>query len=317
MLTGAGRPLYDRLLQYDGGAMTFNEVEVARVPSCPVCGERPDGHRTGRSRCLTTPSWSACWRSSTASRTSCVAFSGGADSSLVLAAAVRALGPGPRGRGHGDLADVPGRGARGGRGGGRESRRRARGRGDARVRRLAVRGELARALLLLQGRAARRAGARSPRSAAARRSWTAPTPTTSATTVPACAPPRSAACCSRCWPPASARPRSGGLRARSACPPGTRRSRPAWPRASPTVSRSRPAKLAAVAEAERALRALGFRQCRVRHHGDVARARDRARASSSGPSRCGKRSRAASTPPGSPIVALDVDGFRTGSMNEA
>ena len=32
-----------------------------------------------------------------------------------------------------------------------------------------------------------------------------------------------------------------------------------------------PDKLAAVAEAERALRALGFRQCRVRHHGDVAR----------------------------------------------
>lgn len=41
VLTGAGRPLYDRLLQYDGGAMTFTEVEVGRVPSCPVCGERP------------------------------------------------------------------------------------------------------------------------------------------------------------------------------------------------------------------------------------------------------------------------------------
>jgi adenylyltransferase/sulfurtransferase len=41
VLTGAGQPLYDRLLQYDGGAMTFTEVEVSRVPSCPVCGESP------------------------------------------------------------------------------------------------------------------------------------------------------------------------------------------------------------------------------------------------------------------------------------
>lgn len=41
ILTGTGRPLYDRLLQYDGGAMTFTEVEVSRVPSCPVCGDSP------------------------------------------------------------------------------------------------------------------------------------------------------------------------------------------------------------------------------------------------------------------------------------
>ncbi|MHB8893527.1 MAG: HesA/MoeB/ThiF family protein, partial [Candidatus Limnocylindrales bacterium] len=41
VLTGAGRPLYDRLLQYDGAAMTFTEVEVSRVPSCPVCGDNP------------------------------------------------------------------------------------------------------------------------------------------------------------------------------------------------------------------------------------------------------------------------------------
>jgi uncharacterized protein len=32
-----------------------------------------------------------------------------------------------------------------------------------------------------------------------------------------------------------------------------------------------PAKLAQVEAAERALRALGFTDCRVRHHGDVAR----------------------------------------------
>jgi adenylyltransferase/sulfurtransferase len=41
VLTGAGVPLYDRLVQFDGAAMTFNEVEVARVPTCPVCGEQP------------------------------------------------------------------------------------------------------------------------------------------------------------------------------------------------------------------------------------------------------------------------------------
>jgi adenylyltransferase/sulfurtransferase len=41
VITGAGRPLYDRLIQFDGAAMTFTEVEVARVPTCPVCGEDP------------------------------------------------------------------------------------------------------------------------------------------------------------------------------------------------------------------------------------------------------------------------------------
>ncbi len=41
VLTGVGRPLYDRLLQYDGGAMTFTEVAVERAPSCPICGDSP------------------------------------------------------------------------------------------------------------------------------------------------------------------------------------------------------------------------------------------------------------------------------------
>lgn len=41
VLTGAGRPLYDRLIQFDGAAMSFTEVEVQRVASCPVCGEHP------------------------------------------------------------------------------------------------------------------------------------------------------------------------------------------------------------------------------------------------------------------------------------
>ena len=41
VLTGAGTPLYDRLLQFDGAAMTFSQVDVARVATCPVCGEDP------------------------------------------------------------------------------------------------------------------------------------------------------------------------------------------------------------------------------------------------------------------------------------
>jgi len=41
VLTGAGQPLYDRLLQFDGSALTFNEVQVSRVPTCPACGETP------------------------------------------------------------------------------------------------------------------------------------------------------------------------------------------------------------------------------------------------------------------------------------
>ena len=41
VLTGAGQPLFNRLLQFDGAAMTFTEVEVSRAPTCPVCGESP------------------------------------------------------------------------------------------------------------------------------------------------------------------------------------------------------------------------------------------------------------------------------------
>ena len=75
-------------------------------------------------------------------------------------------------------------------------------------------------------------------------------------------------------------------------------------------------KLAAVADAERALRALGFRQCRVRHHGDVARVEveptelERAFALRDEISRSIHAA-------GFAFVALDMDGFRTGSMNEA
>ena len=41
VITGAGRPLYDRLLQFDGAQLTFEEVAVRREPACPVCGEHP------------------------------------------------------------------------------------------------------------------------------------------------------------------------------------------------------------------------------------------------------------------------------------
>ena len=77
-----------------------------------------------------------------------------------------------------------------------------------------------------------------------------------------------------------------------------------------------PDKLAAVAEAERALRELGFRQCRVRHHGDVARIEvepDELERAFTLREELSLRVHAA----GFTYVTLDVDGFRSGSMNEA
>ncbi len=41
VLTGMGRPLVGRLLQYDALEMTFEEIAVSRDPACPVCGEHP------------------------------------------------------------------------------------------------------------------------------------------------------------------------------------------------------------------------------------------------------------------------------------
>ena len=77
-----------------------------------------------------------------------------------------------------------------------------------------------------------------------------------------------------------------------------------------------PDKLAAVAEAERALRELGFRQCRVRHHGDVARIEVEPGELERAFTLRGELSRRVHAA-GFTYVALDVDGFRTGSMNEA
>ncbi len=41
VITGAGQPLFNRLLQFDGAELSFREVEVQRTPTCPVCGEQP------------------------------------------------------------------------------------------------------------------------------------------------------------------------------------------------------------------------------------------------------------------------------------
>ncbi len=77
-----------------------------------------------------------------------------------------------------------------------------------------------------------------------------------------------------------------------------------------------PAKLTAVADAERALRALGFRQCRVRHHGDVARLEVEREELGRALGLREQISRVVHAA-GFTYVALDLDGFRTGSMNEA
>jgi uncharacterized protein len=78
-----------------------------------------------------------------------------------------------------------------------------------------------------------------------------------------------------------------------------------------------PAKLAQIDAAEDALRALGFRQVRVRHHGALARvevAQDEL-ARALDPEQARAISRALHDQ-GFRWVALDLDGYRTGSLNE-
>ena len=288
VLTGAGAPLYDRLLQFDGAAMTFNEVEVARVPDVPgvrraatitdwALGAATEmrAMKTERqlSACVTPlgaaarrPCWSrwarSAWPSPAAStRASCSPppRAPSAPTSVVAFTAASATYL------RRELAD-------GARPGGASLGVRARRRRDARVRRRRFVGNprercyyCKRVLLAEMARVAAEHGA-APR-------WsTAPTPTTSATTGPGM---RAAAERGVRAPAARGRHRQGrgarAWRASSACRPGTRRSRPAWPRASPTASRSRRRSCRQIAAAEEVLHELGFRQCRVRHHGDVAR----------------------------------------------
>jgi uncharacterized protein len=75
-------------------------------------------------------------------------------------------------------------------------------------------------------------------------------------------------------------------------------------------------KLHQIAAAESVLRELGFGQCRVRHHGDVARveveAVDIARAGGAVRTELARRLHEL----GFTYVTLDMDGFRSGSMNE-
>jgi uncharacterized protein len=86
----------------------------------------------------------------------------------------------------------------------------------------------------------------------------------------------------------------------------------------PYGSRITSEKLVAVDQIETALRGLGFRQIRVRHHGDIARIEleppDIARAASE---ELRPRIVAIAKAAGFVYVSLDLQGYRTGSMNEA
>jgi molybdopterin-synthase adenylyltransferase len=41
VIAGIGRPLFDRLLQFDALSLEFDEIEVRRDVACPVCGDHP------------------------------------------------------------------------------------------------------------------------------------------------------------------------------------------------------------------------------------------------------------------------------------
>jgi uncharacterized protein len=75
-------------------------------------------------------------------------------------------------------------------------------------------------------------------------------------------------------------------------------------------------RLAAVEEAEAALRALGFGQLRVRHHGDAARLEVEPEALAEVVARRDEVV-AAVRAAGFRFVALDLEGFRSGSLNRA
>ncbi len=78
------------------------------------------------------------------------------------------------------------------------------------------------------------------------------------------------------------------------------------------------AKLKRVDEAEAFLRSLGFRQARVRSHGDVARIEvEPAQVSRLAEARTRTRVAARLKELGFLFAALDLDGYRMGSMNEA
>ena len=78
-----------------------------------------------------------------------------------------------------------------------------------------------------------------------------------------------------------------------------------------------PERLRQVERAEEALRALGFRQVRLRHHGPLARVEvDPAELPRALDPAMAQRISAAIKPLGFRWVALDLDGYRSGSLNE-
>jgi uncharacterized protein len=78
-----------------------------------------------------------------------------------------------------------------------------------------------------------------------------------------------------------------------------------------------PERLAQVEEGEERLRALGFRQVRLRHHGEMARVEiDPSELSRALDPAVGHAILEAIKPLGFRYVALDLEGYRTGSLNE-
>jgi len=78
-----------------------------------------------------------------------------------------------------------------------------------------------------------------------------------------------------------------------------------------------PERLAQVEEAEERLRALGFRQLRVRHHGELARIEiDPVELPRALDPEQARAMVAALKPLGFRFVALDLEGYRTGALNE-
>ena len=204
-----------------------------------------------------------------------VAFSGGVDSSVLLALAVRGaraptgwsrvLGVSPslaadeRRAAH-DVAAAIGVAGRRGR--------------DPRGRAGRLPGQRPGPVLPLQGRAVhpdRRRGRRARTGST--RSRTARTPTTrGGPTGRARGPPPSTGCCGR-WPtPGWTRPTVRRIARALGLPCADKPAAPCLASRIPHfTSRSTPEKLAQIEAAEAALRALGFGDCRVRHHGDIAR----------------------------------------------
>ena len=42
LILGKGRPLTDRLLDYDARLTRFREINIRKNPNCPLCGEHPE-----------------------------------------------------------------------------------------------------------------------------------------------------------------------------------------------------------------------------------------------------------------------------------